>query len=116
MLAVTSLVVLLLKYYLPNEKRTSKTFLFDVAKQQCGMLSAHGMNLLIAEILTTVTQSGNTCVWYLTNILFTDTIGMFMYLFFLWLINKYFIEKCCIVSPFWSFSFLLVAEEWSLPA
>ena len=56
------------------------------------------MNLFIAVQLASVTNEGDSCVWYLMNFILEVSLGMFFYLFFLWLINTILLEKYFPVS------------------
>lgn len=88
-LGIIAVTVLLIKHFLPSEKRNKKVFLMDFFKQQMAMLSAHMMNLFIASYIVMKTGTGDGCVWYMMNYLTDVLVGATMYLSFMWLLNKY---------------------------
>ena len=62
-----SIGFLLLKKFLPGEKRTWRVFGMDIGKQITSSGFAHITNMLLAMWLKNATDSGNNCVWYFTN-------------------------------------------------
>jgi hypothetical protein len=77
---VGSLVV---KKFLPGEKRTWKVFCLDIWKQLTTSLFAHFLNLFLSVYLQELTQEGNGCVWYFMNLLLDTLFGlMIAYLLF----------------------------------
>ena len=68
-LAVMCVLSLTIKKFSPTETRSWKVFCFDINKQFITAGFAHALNLLLAEYLKAVTNSGNGCVWYFVTLL-----------------------------------------------
>ena len=70
MLSIGSLLV---KKFMPGERRSWKIFLLDISKQLVTSGFAHFLNLVLSIYLQKLTKSGNGCVWYFMN----STLDMF---------------------------------------
>lgn len=58
---------LVVKKFLPSERRTWKIFCLDIWKQLFTSGFAHCLNLFLSVYLQQITKSGNGCVWYFMN-------------------------------------------------
>jgi len=81
LISVGSLVV---KKFLPSEKRTWKVFCLDIWKQLSTSLFAHFVNVFLAIYLEEMTDFGNGCVWYFMNLSLDCIFGLLIaYILFL---------------------------------
>lgn len=82
-LGIISVGSLVVKKFLPGEKRTWKVFCLDIWKQLTTSLFAHFLNVFLSIYLQELTQEGNGCVWYFMNMVLDTIFGlMIAYLLF----------------------------------
>jgi len=82
-LGIISVGSLVVKKFLPGEKRTWKVFCLDIWKQLTTSLFAHFLNIFLSIYLQELTQEGNGCVWYFMNMVLDTIFGlMIAYLLF----------------------------------
>ena len=103
-LGCLSFTVLIFKRVCEHPKRSWKIWALvlyivnqDVSKQAFSALLAHGLNLLLAIILSSQ-NANDECVWYFINTIFDTTIGVIICYLILKLLEK--ISLHCNVKSF----------------
>ena len=76
LLGFISVMSLVVKKFLPNEKRSWKIFCLDIWKQLTTSLFAHFLNLFLSVYLHRLTNEGNGCVWYFMNMALDTVFGL----------------------------------------
>ena len=76
-LGLLSIGSLIIKKFMPDEKRSWKIFILDISKQLVSALIAHFVNLLLALYLHSTLREGNGCVWYFINLSLDCFVGVF---------------------------------------
>jgi len=92
LLGLLVILSLVYKRHRESPKRPWRIWLFDVAKQLCGQMFVHGINLLISDVVARI-SSGNRCVFYFLNILIDTTLGVGLIYFLLKSFNHILIER-----------------------
>jgi len=87
-LGALSFSVLIYKRYTENPKRAWKIWALDTSKQGVSQILAHVINVLISMLLSTSLDS-DACIWYLTTNILDNTVGVFLCIGVLTLIEKY---------------------------
>ena len=76
-LGLISIGSLVIKKFMPDERRSWKIFILDISKQLVSALIAHFVNLLLALYLHSTLKEGNGCVWYFINLTLDCFVGVF---------------------------------------
>lgn len=93
-LGVLSFSVLIIKrIFFENPKRPWKIWRFDTAKQGISQILAHFINLTISLVLTVEDPNSDTCLWYFITNVFDNTVGVFLCVFSLRLLEKHFYNR-----------------------
>lgn len=74
-LFIVTMSILLVKKFMPNERRTWKVFLLDISKQVITSGFMHVCNLYLSMYLVSLTQSANGCHFYLINVTVDNVLG-----------------------------------------
>lgn len=82
-LAVVCFSALLYKRSIETPRRPLQVFKYDVVKNAIGGLLAHFMNLGLSEAFSYANKLPDPCPWYLVNIFFDCTLGIFINLIIL---------------------------------
>lgn len=77
-LGIISVGSLVVKKFLPSEKRSWKVFCLDIWKQLSTSLFAHFVNVFLAVYLENMTNYGNGCVWYFMNLSLDCVFGLIL--------------------------------------
>ena len=88
-LFVLSVMSLVVKKFLPAEKRTWNVFCLDIWKQLLTSGFGHFLNLFLSIYLEQITGSGNGCVWYLMNLVMDLVFGLAISYFLYNIIDHY---------------------------
>jgi hypothetical protein len=87
-LGALSFSVLIYKRYTEKPKRAWKIWSLDTSKQGVSQMLAHIINVLISMTLSSSLDS-DACIWYLTTNILDNTVGVFLCIGVLTLIEKY---------------------------
>lgn len=86
-LAALSFSVLIYKRYTEYPKRAWKIWAMDTSKQGVSQILAHIINVIISIHLSTSIES-DACIWYLTTNIMDNTLGVFLCVGVLSMIEK----------------------------
>jgi len=91
-LAFISFWVLIIKRQREKPKRSFRVWFLDISKQGFSAATAHSLNLALAIWLAEKKSNASvdSCMWYLVTILFDTTLGVFISIAFLLLLDKLF--------------------------
>jgi hypothetical protein len=87
-LGAMSFSVLIYKRYVEKPKRAWKIWALDTSKQGVSQMLAHFVNIAISMSLSS-TLSSDACIWYLTTNVLDNTIGVFLCVGILGLLEKH---------------------------
>jgi len=89
-MGMIAISILLLKRYQEHPKRPFKIWILDVSKQVIGQVMVHCMNIALSyiRIFDTSTKVTNPCVWYFLNLFLDTTLGIFLIMFYMYIMSK----------------------------
>ena len=91
LLGFLSFSILVYKRYTEKPKRAWKIWAMDTSKQGVSQLLAHIINVAISIQLSTSIES-DACIWYLTTNVLDNTVGVFLCIGTLSLVEKHLFE------------------------
>jgi len=89
-MGMIAISILLLKRQREHPKRPFKIWILDATKQVIGQIMVHFMNIALSyiRIFDTTTKVTNPCVWYFLNLFLDTTLGIFILMFFMYIMSK----------------------------
>ncbi len=92
-LGILSFSVLIIKRYREKPRRPWKIWMMDTSKQVISQLLAHFINLTISLALARNDTDSDECLWYFMTNIFDNTIGVFLTICGLKLLERYLKKK-----------------------
>lgn len=93
LLGLLSFSVLIIKRQYESPRREWKIWRLDTLKQVISQLLAHFTNLVISMALTLQQPNSDTCLWYFTTNVLDNTVGVFLCVMALRLVERQLIRK-----------------------
>lgn len=89
-MGMIAMSILLLKRQKENPKRPFKIWALDATKQVIGQIMVHCMNVALSyiRIFENSEKETNPCIWYFLNLLLDTTIGIFVLMFYMYIMSK----------------------------